>query len=386
MNHVFLPYLLMIALINSCIELEISAPSFPDIVTHFHVSDAIMGLTITYNLLGFCLASLIYGPLSDAFGRRNIMIAGNGILTLGAFACVVAPSIEWLLIARFIQGIGAATSAVVVSAIIADVYTPERATPLYGRMNAVFSSLMALSPVMGGFINAAVGWRGNYGFVAVICVLSWVLLLIFLPETKIVREKINLRKMTKDYGVLASSVPFLSAATVPSLLYGTYMAFVAVAPFMYMQAFGLSLLIYTLHQGAIVAVFAITSIIVGKIITVLGRKISIYVSLSISLISGALIMIADSPYTLTMAMSLSSIGSAILYTIIFPMSLDLFPSIKGTASSAIMSLRYLLCSGLTGIATYVYNDCIFMVGIVIFVTAAIIAVLTLFCIKDLNRE
>jgi DHA1 family bicyclomycin/chloramphenicol resistance-like MFS transporter len=373
MNLLFMPYLLMIALISSCIELEISAPSFPDIAHQFCISDSRVGLIITYNLLGFSLASIAYGPLSECFGRRRIMIFGNGILTLGAIACVIAPSIDWLLTARFIQGIGAATSAVVVSAIIADVYKPDIAAKLYGIMNAVFSTFMALAPLLGGFISNALGWRGNYGIVALICVISWLLLLSFLPETKLERAPINFKKILSDYKTLLSNSKFLSAATVPSLIYGCYMTFVAIAPFLYMQTFKLDILSYTFHQGAIVGVFALTSVFSSKISNVLGIRKSISIALGCCLIGSGLMLAVPSPYYLTIFMSLFCIGSAILYPIIFSCSFEIFPEIKGTASSAIMSSRYFLCSGLTGVGNYFYDGTAFKLGIVIFLTTVIIA-------------
>lgn len=243
-----LPFILMFALINSCIELEISAPSFPDILVALKTSESMVGLTITYNLIGFCVASLIYGPLSDCFGRRKIMLIGNGILVIGVVACVIAMSIKWLLFARIIQGIGAATSAVVVSAIIADVYKTEQATKLYGLMNAVFSIMMAVAPIIGGMINYQIGWRGNYGVVAIICAISWFLIYLLLPETKTGTEKVKINGLINSYKKLFSSVSFLSAAAAPSLLYGGYMAFVAIAPFIYMNRFNLDMASYTLAK------------------------------------------------------------------------------------------------------------------------------------------
>ncbi|MEY3196900.1 MAG: hypothetical protein RLZZ59_268, partial [Pseudomonadota bacterium] len=148
-----LNFLLIFALLNSCIELEISAPSFPDVVTYFAVSERMVGLTITYNLVGFCLASLVHGPLSEYYGRRPVMVVGNFVLAVGAVGCALAPSLEFLLLSRFIQGIGAATSAVVVSAIIADVYYGDKAAKLYGFMNAFFTAVMAISPILGGIIT-----------------------------------------------------------------------------------------------------------------------------------------------------------------------------------------------------------------------------------------
>ncbi|HEV2524459.1 MAG TPA: MFS transporter [Gammaproteobacteria bacterium] len=311
-----LPFLLMFALMNSCIELEISAPSFLDIMNEFQVSEAVVGLTITYNLLGFCIASLVYGPLSECYGRRLIMLVGNGILALGAIACVVATSMEWLLIARLIQGFGAATSAVVVSAIIADVYKTNRAARLYGLMNVVFTTLMAIAPLIGGLINSAIGWRGNYGVVALICVISWVLLFFFLQETNPTKEKIKFGKIIHAYKTLLFSRLFLSLAIVPSLLYACYMVFVAMAPFIYMKAFKL--------------------------------------------------------------------GSALLYPIIFARSIEVFPHLKGTASSAIMSLRYFLCSCITGLASYVYQERTFMLGVIIFTVAMLVLAMTASIIEKLS--
>ena len=105
----FLP-LLILSLIACCIEVDISVPGFPDMGRHFNVEDGIIQMTIAYNFLGFCLGAAIYGPLSDAYGRRPIMIWGNAILLLGAIGCVIAPSIPFLLATRLIQGIGASAS------------------------------------------------------------------------------------------------------------------------------------------------------------------------------------------------------------------------------------------------------------------------------------
>jgi MFS transporter, DHA1 family, multidrug resistance protein len=86
-------------------------------------------------------------------------------------------------------------------------------------------------------------------------------------------------------------------------------------------------------------------------------------------------LMADSPYFLTGTMSLVSMSSAILYPIIFARSIEIFPDIKGTASSAIMGMRYFVCSGLVGVATYVYNGKPFTLAIVIAVTSVIIGFL-----------
>ena len=370
----YLPFLLIVALINSCIELEISAPSFLDIAEQLQVPDSMVGLTITYNLFGFCLAALIYGPLSESYGRRKIMLIGNVILVIGAIGCVFAPSIEGLLMTRFIQGIGAATSAVVVSAIIADSYGIDKATQLYGIMNAIFTTIMALAPIIGGFINKEIGWRGNYACVAIICLISLILLYFFLPETLKKQTPLNTKSIFTDYRTLLINPIFLSASAVPSLCYGVYMAFIAISPFLYMQTFKLDMLNYTLHQGVVIAVFAIVSLGSGRLIKELGTINAIYLGLVLYIIGSILTLFANSPYVTTFSLSICGIGSAIFYPIIFVRSIEIFPELKGTASSAIMSMRYVLCSTLTWIASYSYDGTPATFAHVIIVTTLFIIV------------
>ncbi len=392
--------LILFSLIACCIELEISAPSFPDIMSSLHVNETLVGLTITYNLIGFCIASLLYGPLSESYGRRKIMLIGNAILAIGAVGCVISPSIEWLLVSRFIQGFGAATSAVVVLAIIADVYAPDKAAKFFGFMNAFFTTIMAMAPVTGGFISAAVGWRGNYSVVAVICVISWIVLYKFLPETHkdIIAKNANPQEnkattssalqlvvMTlRHYLLLLTSPIFIISVVVPNLLYGGYLAFVAMAPFIYMTSFKLSIIAYTLHQGAILAAFACISIFSGRITDRLGVYNTIWISLGFILLASILMLLSNSAYAFTLSNIVSCFGSALLYPIIFARSLDIFPEMRGSASSAIISLRYLLCAGITGITSYLYDGKPFTLASIIFVVMGIVIALTLVLLKNME--
>lgn len=393
-------FLLMFSLIACCIELEISAPSFPDIMNSLQISEQLVGLTITYNLIAFCIAALIYGPLSEIFGRRRIMIIGNAILAIGALGCAMAPSIQWLLASRFIQGFGAATSAVVVLAMIADVYSTDKAAKLYGFMNAFFTTLMSLAPVTGGFISAAIGWRGNYTVVAVICVISWLVLYKFLPEThqKILGKNstINdnnfssvggvqlLTTTLVDYKRLLTSPLFLITSSIPSLLYGAYVAFVAIAPFIYMSTFKLSILEYTLHQGSILAVFALVSIFSGKITSRLGMYKTIWISLGFISLASILMLISNTAYEFTLSNIISCFGSALLYPVIFAKSFEIFPELRGTASSAMMSLRYLSCAGITALASYLYDGKPFTLAAIILVANSIVVALTYVLLKKMQ--
>ena len=143
-----LPYLLIISMINSCIELEFMTPTFIDMMHYFAATDAEIGNTVSVNLLGFCIGAFLYGPLADIYGRRQVMLYGNALLVVGTLGCLLSPNLLLFYMMRGLQGLGAATSAVLVSIIIADRYQQDRAVKLYGLMNAVFTTLMAFSPMM----------------------------------------------------------------------------------------------------------------------------------------------------------------------------------------------------------------------------------------------
>ena len=353
--------ILVLSLVVLCIETDMSAPSFPDMSRHFNVSEGMIQYTIAINFLGFCFASLLYGALSDTYGRRPIMIMGNAIMLVGAIGCVWSPSIEILLLARFIQGIGASTSAVVVFAMIADTYKGTDAIKRIGIMNSALTIFMSVAPIAGSYINQAIGWRGNYAVVAALSLLSWLLLVFFLPETRQERSSFSMKQLACDYKRVFSNKTFIYSSSVPSLLSAAYMAFIACAAFLYTKTYGLSLNGYALHQGLIIGGFAVMSIFAGNLMERIGKRRSVAIGMGLFAAGTLCILLlglagSHAATLVTAGMMLVSFGDAIVYAIIFTLSLEIFPNHKGVASSAIISSRAFLVFAFVGLMGNVYND------------------------------
>ena len=149
--------------------------------------------------------------------------------------------------------------------------------------------------------------------------------------------------------------------------YGSYLTFVSLAPFIYLQEFKTNILAYTLHQAVIIGSFALTSLYTKRITIKIGMKKMILIGFLVSLIGSFIMMFSSSEYYITFCMCLFSFGSASLYPIIFTKSLEVFPNLKGTASSAIMCMRYLICSSLTAIGGLFFNGTVFSLAVVIFI-------------------
>lgn len=379
--------LLILSLVVCYIETDMSVPSFPDMSTFFNVSEGMIQYTIAVNFLGFCLASLFHGALSDSYGRRPVMIVGNAFMVVGALGCVWSPSIEILLVARFIQGIGASTSAVVAFAMIADKYQGADALKRIGIMNSALTILMSVAPIAGSFINQAIGWRGNYAVVAALSLLSWLLLLFFLPETRSERTPFSIRQLSKDYKRVFSSATFINASSVPSLLCAAYMAFIACASFLYIRTYGLSLNGYALHQGIIVGSFAVMSMFAGGMMERFGKRKSVTIGMGLFSLGTLLILILGlsgihASTLVTFSMVLVAIGDAIIYAIVFTLSLEIFPDMKGVASSAIMSVRAFLVFAFIGLMGVIYNDELISYAWV----CLLIFIPTFFCLFKLFQE
>lgn len=368
-NALFLP-VLALSLIARCIEANISVPGFPAMVEYFGVSEGTIQLTIAYDCLGCCLACPFYGPLADAYGRRPVMIWGNIILMLGAVGCVVAPTISLLLFSRFIQGIGTATSLSVVFAMIADVYKGEKGVRAIGMMNSILTGCMAISPVAGAFIFQFIGWRGTYGTVALVCIASVIMLVLYLPETRPSNEPLRLRTVARNYGQLLQDMPFMSASTIPSILYAGVFSFVACAPFLYMSTLKLPLVTYACNQGLVVAAYAVTNFFAGRLDKLWGARKTVLWGYSALSVGTAAFFLSSlwgiaSAYWVTIPMMVYSVGCGLVYPVIFTASMEMFPHIKGTSASAIMSMRSIILAIWIAVTSVVYDGTLLSVALLV---------------------
>jgi len=381
-----LPFILVISLLTCSVEVDISVPSFPDISDYFDISDGLTQMTIAANFFGFCISGIIYGPMSDSFGRRKVMLVGNAIMMVGACGCVMAESIEFLLLSRLIQGFGASSSAVVAFAMIADAYSSEKSASIIGKMNSLITVFMSIAPIAGGFINEAVGWRGNYATIAVVSVISWFMLYFWLPETKKECAQFNLRKVVGDFKILLTDKRFIYASLEPSIEFAGWMIFVSCSSFLYMETYELPIMYYALHQGAIIAVFSFCSLYSGQITQMIGERNCVVYGISLIMIGSiSMLMVAyfttKSPYLTSISMSMYGVGAAISYPVVFAKSLEIFPDIKGAASSAIMAMRSLICAAAIAISSYIYYGELITVAYMLIAVSAMLVPLSIKLLK-----
>ena len=183
------PFALIVA-ITACgtLGMHLIIPALPDTAQALRVSPAAIQLSITLYLVGLAIGQLVYGPISDRFGRRPVLLVGLGLFTLAGIATTVAPNAWMLVVARILQSIGACAGLVLGRAIVRDSATPDRAAAQLAMLTLVMSAAPAIAPVLGGYATAWFGWRAAFALLAIVGGVTLVLAVLLLPETSAVQS------------------------------------------------------------------------------------------------------------------------------------------------------------------------------------------------------
>lgn len=158
-------------------------PSIPDIGLDFGAPNWQVQQTLSLYLLAFAGTTLVYGPLSDALGRRTVVLGSLALYTISSIGCVFAANIHWLLAMRIGQGLSASGPVVVGRAIVRDAFSGAQAQRVMSQVTLFFSLAPALAPIIGGFLHDAYGWRSVFWFLAAVAVFLWIWTALMLPET-----------------------------------------------------------------------------------------------------------------------------------------------------------------------------------------------------------
>src|SRR6478609_5505751 len=168
------------------ISLYLLVPALP---TTFDRDISVAQMTVSLYMVGIACSQIIMGPLSDKFGRRPVLLAGLGLMVAASAACSFAETLPQLIAARFLQALGGATGMVVSRAIIRDLYSRERIGAMISLVIAVMMIAQMLSPLTGGLLETAFGWRSIFYAITAVSLVIAIALALALPETRRVRAE-----------------------------------------------------------------------------------------------------------------------------------------------------------------------------------------------------
>lgn len=166
------------------ISLYILVPALPVLATTFGRDISIAQMTVSLYMVGIACSQIIMGPLSDRFGRRPVLLCGLGLMVAASVGCIFAETLPQLIAARFLQALGGATGMVVSRAIIRDLYSRDRISSMISLVVAALMIGQMLSPLTGGLIEIAFGWRAIFYLITAASLTITVAIAFMLPETR----------------------------------------------------------------------------------------------------------------------------------------------------------------------------------------------------------
>lgn len=216
--------------------------SLPTLAFFFDTSTSRVQLTLSVYLFGFALAQLVYGPVSDRFGRRIPLLAGTGLFVVATIGAALSTSIEMLIAFRFIQSLGGAAGYVIALAIIRDMHDRDMAASMLARMGTVIGLAPAIAPVIGGYLLIWLGWRANFVFLAAWAVLVMVLFALFIEESNRRPDPHALRplKIVRNFSQLMRDRTYLGYTLTMVFAFATFFAFISGAPFVFIEVLGVA--------------------------------------------------------------------------------------------------------------------------------------------------
>jgi DHA1 family bicyclomycin/chloramphenicol resistance-like MFS transporter len=321
------------------LSIDLYLPAMPDIGRLLDAPPSQVQLTISIYLIGFAGGQIVYGPVSDRYGRKPVLLAALVIFCAATFVCAIAPDIEALIAARMIQGFGASGAIVLARAVIRDVYEGARA----GRELSIMVMIMGLAPIIGPVIGGAIqtlsGWRADFVFILAVGVVATALTWRLLPETRRApTAPLSFANVLRGYRLLIGHRGFLANIALVAISFCGLFAWISASPFVLQDIYGLSAFSFGLAFGLSAVGFMAGTSLAATIVVRLGLDRTIGIGAAV-LAAGGLALLAAVGFlprtglSLALPVAVYLAGMGLIMPQAFAAALQPFPHHAGAASA-----------------------------------------------------
>jgi len=346
-------------------------PSFPAIAEEFSLSALQLQQTLTAYLLPYGLTMLLHGPLSDAYGRRRVILVGVSLFALASFACAFAPSFGWLLAFRAMQGATAGAGMVVSRAIVRDLYSGHEAQRLMSLMTMLFGFAPAVAPVIGGWVHVAFGWRAVFIFLvllgATVAFVAWWRL----PETHPPERRFafQFRSLIRISWRIVSHREFLLLALATALHFASVIAYIGAAPAIVLDQWQLTETQFAMLFVPVIGGFVAGAFTSGRMAGRISAHAQTRVGFMVSVIGGlisTLVLAFLTPVPIIVQQVLIftvAYGVQIVSPIITLRLLDLYPDTRGAVSSVQAFVSIMVAAFTMGVVVPVLHGSLLLLAL-----------------------
>lgn len=380
----FVRFAVSLALIGALgpAAIDMYLASLPEIVRQFAESNARVQLTLSVFLMAMGAGQLLFGPLVDACGRRLPLLAGLLVFMLSSLAAAMAPSLDVLLLARLIQGLGSALTLVVIMSMVRDVTQGAEAAKIFALLMTIEGLAPVTAPALGGLIDELWGWRAIMVTLAVLALLVLVNSVISLKETLPAerREPLRLRQAFATYWRIARDPAFMRPTLAIASVFFFLFGYIGGAAFVYQSTFGLAPGTFGLVFGASGLAILAGALCAGRLVASQGlAKLAMLGALC--MLGGALIVaLALTTHSIlapvVAGMVLALFGLGVSETVLMTQVMSSQQRSLGSTAALLGAFQLMLSSLATPLSGALLEHGVVAWGLLLLVSAGVVVLLT----------
>lgn len=385
---------LIIALVaTGPLSTDMYLPALPAIRAAFGASTSAVQLTLSVFLAGLAIAQLILGPLSDRFGRRPVLIGGMALYFLASLACMFAPSVEFLMAARFVQAAGVCAGGVVGRAVVRDIHGRTEAARMMSHIATAIAVAPLIAPLVGGHLAVTLGWASVFAAMALIGLLLTGVTGVMLPETHLHREPGGLRpaRFLANYAMLLRARVFRAYLLAVAFCFSGLFAFISGSSFVLIESLGMAPDHFGFAFGFVVVGFMLGSHLSGRWVKRIGIERLVALGGRLALGTG------------TLALGLNIFAPPSVFNVVVPMALYLvsvgfilptatagaiapYPKTAGVASALVGFTQMMLAAGAGALVGVLHDGTAVPMMAVVALSGALAWVFSRTPLKDMDPE
>lgn len=317
-------------------------PSLPSLVTDFRTDVPTVQLTLSAFMVAFALSMLVYGPLSDRFGRRPVLLGAVALFVVASVACVFAPTIEALVVARVFQAMGCCAGPVLGRAVVRDVYGRERSAQVLSYMGTAMALAPAVGPIAGGWLQVVFGWHAVFVVLSLFSLIALIGTYFMLDETNAHRNPYatSPRGILRNYAALLSHRIYVGYLATIAACYCVIFSFISGSSFVLIEVVGLSPDLYGYCFATIVVGYMTGTFISGRFGKAVGGERLILIGGTLGALGGGIMAFfawTDQVTVLTIVLPqmLAMVGVGFVFPNSQAGAIGPFPEMAGSASALV---------------------------------------------------
>ena len=337
-------------------------PALPTMARFFGQPINMVEVSLTIYFIGVAVGQFFGGPMSDSFGRKTVALIGVFLFASTSLLAVFVTDVHWLWVLRFFQAVGGGGASVVNMAFVRDWFEGKEVARISSLIGMIMMLAPLVAPVIGSFLLLTLGWKSIFIFMSVVAMLTFVLFIFFMPESRHpqhITHRLTVKQLSGSYLKIFSSPRAVFLVLANSFAVAGMFTFLTGSSFLYIEYFKVDVSLFPVYFGANIVMNVVLTFLNFRLVKHIHPAKILHVGLIIQLVAGVLLWFAvrqhEPDLWLVFSLMILFIGSlGLIFSNIVALILNQFPEISGSANAVIGVIRFAF-SGAVGSLLAVFH-------------------------------